>query len=120
MAIIETGSAAVGTANVDTDNNLQVVAPGFTADGTERGGGNVNSNAMFSEVDDGTLTGVREMLSPEVDKYGQAYLYLYYTSSDHRSKWNHYQFIKCNYYNYWVNLWNIRHVSCWWYAEHCL
>ena len=36
MAIIETGSAAVGTANVDTDNNLQVVAPGFTADGTER------------------------------------------------------------------------------------
>lgn len=68
MAIIETGSAAVGTANVDTDNNLQVVAPGFTADGTERGGGSLNAEAMFSEVDDGTLTGVREMLSPEVDK----------------------------------------------------
>lgn len=68
MAIIETGSSVVGTATVDTDNNLQVVTPGFTADGTERGGGSLNAEAIYSEVDDGTLTGVRETLSPEVDK----------------------------------------------------
>lgn len=68
MAIIETGSEATGTATVDQDNNLQVVSPGFTSDGTPRGGGSLNAEAIYSEVDDGTSTGVRETLSPEVDK----------------------------------------------------
>lgn len=68
MAIIETGSAAVGTATVDTENNLQTISPGFNSDGSSRGGGSLNADAMYSEVDDGTLTGERETLSPEVDK----------------------------------------------------
>ncbi len=68
MAIIETGSAAVGTVSVDTNNNAQVVAPGYTATGASRGGGHRNGNAMYSEVDDGSLWGVRDMASPETDK----------------------------------------------------
>jgi hypothetical protein len=68
MAIIETGSSATGVANVDTNFNLQVNAPGFTSGGVSRGGGSENGNAILSEVDDGSVNGSREMLSPEVDK----------------------------------------------------
>lgn len=52
---------------IDADNNLYVRTPGHDADGVERGGGSGNAPAMFSEVDPGTLTGSRLMLSPEVD-----------------------------------------------------
>jgi hypothetical protein len=67
---IASGSDAAGIANVDASFNLQVVAPGFTAGGVERGGGaeNAGGTTMYSSVDEGEITGVREVLSPEVDK----------------------------------------------------
>lgn len=55
-------------ADVDASRNVYTTQPGFDAGGNEIGGGSLNGVAMYSEVDDGTLTGVRETLSPEVDK----------------------------------------------------
>lgn len=54
--------------DVDAQRNAFTTSPGFDATGTEKGGGSLNAPAMYSEVDDGTLTGARETLSPEVDK----------------------------------------------------
>lgn len=65
---IQGGSSTAGLTNVDSNFNLQVTNPGFDIDGNSIGGGSLNAPAMYSEVDDGTLTGVRETLSPEVDK----------------------------------------------------
>ena len=59
MAIIETGSGAVGTASIDTANNLKVALPTTPA--------NVGSVRMMSEVDSGAITGSPYLLSPEVD-----------------------------------------------------
>ena len=52
----------------DASNNALVKSPGYSPTGGAIGGGSLNGDAMYSEVDDGTLTGVRETLSPEVDK----------------------------------------------------
>jgi hypothetical protein len=67
MAVIDSGSNAAGKANVDADNNLQVTVPGYGADGVPFGGGSDAGPAMFSEVDDGRVTGERYVLPPEVD-----------------------------------------------------
>lgn len=67
MAVIDSGSNAAGKANVDAEHNLQVTVPGFGADGVPFGGGVEAGPAMFSEVDTGEATGVRVVLSPEVD-----------------------------------------------------
>lgn len=45
-----------------------VAVPGYGANGVEQGGGVGNAPAMLSEIDGGTANGVRELLSPEVDK----------------------------------------------------
>ena len=66
--LINGGSNTAGKANVDTNYNSMVNNPGFDSTGTSLGGGSLNAPAMYSEVDDGTLTGARETLSPEVDK----------------------------------------------------
>lgn len=65
---VQGGSNTAGKANVDANYNLQTTQPGFDSTGTSFGGGSLNAPAIYSEVDDGTLTGVRETLSPEVDK----------------------------------------------------
>lgn len=64
------GNTSGNVSEVDTSNNMQVVSPGYTSDGVARGGTDTNSGAvsMFSEVDAGTKNGIRETLSPEVDK----------------------------------------------------
>jgi hypothetical protein len=67
MAVIDSGSNAAGKANVDADNNLQVIVPGYGADGVPFGGGSNAGPALFSEVDGGRATGSRVVLSPEVD-----------------------------------------------------
>ena len=67
MAVIDSGNSAAGKANVDADFNIQVTVPGYTADGVPFGGGSDNGPAMFSEVDDGRVTGTRLVLPPEVD-----------------------------------------------------
>ncbi len=65
---IQGGSSTAGKANVDSNYNVMTTNPGFDSGGNSQGGGSLNAPAMYSEVDDGTLTGVRETLSPEVDK----------------------------------------------------
>ena len=69
MAVIDTGSSTLGKANVDADYNLSVNLPGHGADGVEHGGGEKNSGTVctFSEVDAGDFTGIRDVLSGEVD-----------------------------------------------------
>jgi len=67
MAIIDDGNNTAGKANVDADFNLQVTTPGYDADGVPFGGGPANGQSFFSEVDAGTKTGERWVLSPEVD-----------------------------------------------------
>lgn len=64
------GSDTANKPNVDATFNLQVVTPGFTSGGVAVGGGEVNSGGVtiYSGVDDGQISGVREALSPEVDK----------------------------------------------------
>lgn len=64
---IQGGSGVAGLANVDSEFNLQVITPGYNADGTIKGGGNANASAMFSENDSGTKTGARYTASPETD-----------------------------------------------------
>lgn len=70
MANIQGGSNSSNVANVDADFNLQVNLPGYTAAGVERGGGELEAGAVsiYSAVDEGQKNGVREALSPEVDK----------------------------------------------------
>lgn len=68
MAVIDTGASVAGKANVDANNNLQTITPGVGSDGVELGGGTLNAPANFSEVDDGSVIGTREVLSAEVDK----------------------------------------------------
>ena len=58
----------VGTgADVDTNLNLYVRLPGFDAGGVPRGGGEGNQAATMNEIDTGEVTGVRDLLSQEVD-----------------------------------------------------
>jgi hypothetical protein len=70
MASIETGNDSVGKVNVDGSFNLQANTPGYTAGGVERGGGleEAGATTILSEIDAGIINGVREVLSPEVDK----------------------------------------------------
>jgi hypothetical protein len=62
------GNTSGNVVEVDASNNIQVTVPGYASDGSEVGGGDVNGPAIFSEVDAGTKTGGRSVLSPEVDK----------------------------------------------------
>jgi len=61
------GGASGNKQEVDANKNALVVTPGYNAAGVAFGGGVANAPAMFSEVDGGTATGARDMLSPEVD-----------------------------------------------------
>lgn len=54
-------------AQVDADRNLFTTWPGFDAGGNAIGGGDINAPAQYSEVDQGVATGVRVVLSGEVD-----------------------------------------------------
>jgi len=69
MAVIDTGTNTLGMANVDSAFNVQVNPPGVDALGVDRGGGSANAGAaaIFSEVDAGTKTGARLVVSPETD-----------------------------------------------------
>lgn len=69
MANIQTGTSTAGLANVDTTYNLMTNHPGYTSGGVVQGGGVANAGAItnFSEIDPGTVTGAREVLSPETD-----------------------------------------------------
>lgn len=64
------GNTSGTVAEVDASNSLFVNTPGHTGAGVERAGGEAEAGAigMFSEVDNGSVVGEREMLSPEVDK----------------------------------------------------
>lgn len=64
------GSVTGNGAEVDSNNNLLVNGPGYTTGGVPRGGTDTNSMSvsMFSEVDAGIKTGLRETVSAEVDK----------------------------------------------------
>jgi hypothetical protein len=64
------GNTSGTVAEVDADNSLFVNTPGHTSGGVARGGTETEAGAVgfFSEVDAGIVNGVREMLSPEVDK----------------------------------------------------
>lgn len=64
------GNTSGSVAEVDASNNMFVNTPGHTGAGVARGGTELEAGAvgMFSEVDSGAVNGVREMLSPEVDK----------------------------------------------------
>ncbi len=64
------GDISGNVAEVDVNNNLLVNSPGFTAGGEERGGGvsEVGGISIYSAVDEGEANGLREVLSPEVDK----------------------------------------------------
>jgi hypothetical protein len=62
------GSVTGNIAEVDANKNLQTIVPGYDLDGNAISGGSLNSPAIYSEVDDGTLSGSRETLSPETDK----------------------------------------------------
>lgn len=55
-------------ADVDASKNLQTVLPGYSSAGVASGGGPEMGAAMFSEIDAGTKNGLRDVLSPEVDK----------------------------------------------------
>ena len=70
MAIIDGGANTAGKANVDSAYNLMTNTPGYSSGGIPVGGTDTNAGsiAVFSEVDAGTKNGVRETLSPEVDK----------------------------------------------------
>ena len=63
------GSTSGNVAEVDANNNQNVNMPGYTTAGVARGGTDTNAGAvaMFSEVDPGTITGLRDTLSPECD-----------------------------------------------------
>jgi len=65
------GNTSGNVVEVDSNNNQRVVEPGFTSGGVSRGGGNVGTGAIanLSERDSGTITGVREVVAIEADKY---------------------------------------------------
>jgi hypothetical protein len=67
VPIIDSGSSTAGKMNVDAASNARVNTPGYSSTGVAVGGGDVNGPAMFSEIDAGTKTGVRVVLSPETD-----------------------------------------------------
>jgi hypothetical protein len=67
MAVLDTGSSTAGKANIDATFNLRVNTPGYDSTGVAVGGGDINGPAIMSEVDAGTKTGLRDVLSPEVD-----------------------------------------------------
>jgi hypothetical protein len=59
--------------DVDVNHNALVALPGHTAAGVPRGGGQSEAGdvALFSEIDEGVVTGVRELISPETDTDGR-------------------------------------------------
>jgi len=61
------GNTSGNVVEVDSDNNLRVVMPGYDSAGNAVGGGAANGLCAFSEVDGGTAIGYRDVLSPEVD-----------------------------------------------------
>ncbi len=68
LDIILKGSTSGNGAEVDASKNAMVNAPGYSSAGVVAGGGPEQGPCIFSEVDAGTKNGVREVLSPEVDK----------------------------------------------------
>lgn len=66
---INGGSNTAGKANVDAAYNLMVKGPGYDDTGVAVGGGEHNTGGVtiYSGVDDGQYSGVRECLSPETD-----------------------------------------------------
>jgi hypothetical protein len=52
---------------VDANRNALVVTPGYTAGGVAFGGGPDAGQTMQSEVDAGTITGIRDVHAPETD-----------------------------------------------------
>ena len=65
------GDISGNVAEVDSNKNARGVEPGFTSGGVPRGGGNVGTGAIanLSERDSGTITGVREVVAMEADKF---------------------------------------------------
>lgn len=61
-------SGAAAELQNDGSNNAMTNVPGYSLAGAVIGGGPEQGPAVFSEVDAGTKNGVREVLSPEVDK----------------------------------------------------
>lgn len=61
------GSTTNNGLEVDATNNGLVKTPGKNSTGVDVGGGNNNAPAIFSEVDGGTKTSSRYVLSPEAD-----------------------------------------------------
>lgn len=61
------GNTSGNVAEVDANSNSFVRLPGADAGGVDQGGGYRNGAAQFSEVDAGTITALRDMLSPETD-----------------------------------------------------
>jgi len=61
------GSTSGNVAEVDASLNQYARLPGYDANGVARGGGDGNSAANVSEIDNGTVFGTRTMLSPETD-----------------------------------------------------
>lgn len=61
------GDLSGNVAEVDASKNLLVVAPGNTAAGVARGGGNTNAGGMviLSENDPGALSGARSIKAPK-------------------------------------------------------
>jgi hypothetical protein len=67
MGLQVEGFAVANGMNVDAANNARVNTPGYNSAGVAVGGGDINGPAVFSEVDSGTITAARRVLSPEVD-----------------------------------------------------
>lgn len=68
MDTIQRGATAGTGQEVDLAGNAMMRAPGTNAAGVIQGGGHLNAPQMQSEIDDGTITGLRECLSPETDQ----------------------------------------------------
>ena len=66
--VIKSGASTAGNANVDSDFNVQGNLPYTTPAGVQQGGGDNKAGfvALLSEVDKGTITGVREVKALEV------------------------------------------------------
>lgn len=67
MAVKITGNSATSNAEVDSNNNIQVVTPGTTPTGGNRGGGNQNAPSILTENDGGSKTSLRYVGTPEAD-----------------------------------------------------
>lgn len=61
------GGVSGNKQEVDSNKNAQVITPGYSSAGVAVGGGHTNGQCNFSEVDNGSVVGYRDALSPEVD-----------------------------------------------------